>query len=163
MENTEQATAIMERPTKRKGRPKSVKPTTMPKPKQLEVRQVSTPKSSPNIAVRRRKRVVIEESYEDVKNEADYVPVTFRFYNDEQKDIPVEYSWEDKWIKPGQCKGTFYDGQVYTLPKIVYEYYRDRCSIPKYSNQSKEIIPGQMNKVSVETGRIRRFRMDVIS
>lgn len=157
MEENDQSTTVMEAPKKkRKGRAKTASSKTM----DIETNTVS--RAAPNRVTRRRKRIVIEEDYEDVKPEEDYVPVKFRFNNEEQKGIPVPYEWVDKWCKDGQCKGTFYDGQIYTLPKVAFEYYRDRCSIPKYSNESKEIIPGQMNKVSVETGRIRRFRMDVI-
>lgn len=109
-----------------------------------------------------RKRVVIEEDVVEKQDPKQYEEVTFIFWNDEQKGIPVEYSWVDKWIRPGQCKGTFYDGKQYTLPRIVYEYYRDQCSMPKYANVEQEIVPGQFAKASKEIGRIYRFRLDVV-
>lgn len=109
-----------------------------------------------------RKKVFVEEEVEEKPNTADYELVTFRFWNDEQKGIPVDYQWVDRWIKPGKCKGIFRDGQTYTLPRIAYEYYRDQCSMPKMANIDQELVPGQFNKAAKEVGRIYRFRLEVV-
>jgi hypothetical protein len=109
-----------------------------------------------------RKRVVVEEDVIDAKDPKQYEPVTFIFFNEEQRGQQVPYDWQDRWIKAGQCKGIFYDGQRYTLPRIVYEYYKNQCSMPKYTNTDKEIVPGLTSRVSTETGRDYRFRMEEI-
>lgn len=109
-----------------------------------------------------RKRIVVDEEVEDCPNPQDYEPITFRFWNEEQRGIPVDYSWVDRWTKPGKCKGTFHDGQTYTLPKIAFEYYRDNCSLPKYANVEQELVPGQYSKAAKEVGRTYRFRLEVV-
>ncbi len=127
---------------------------------------VEEPKASPSrksVTRMVRKRIYVEEEVQDQKDEKMYEPVKFRFWNDEQRGVPVSYGWIDRWIKFGECQGMFYDGQVYTLPRIVYEYYKENCAVPRYSNQDKELIPGQMNRVSVETGKIHRFRLEPVS
>jgi hypothetical protein len=109
-----------------------------------------------------RRKVVIEEVIPDRPDNDDYKPVTFRFYNEEQRDVPVFYEWIDKWTKIGECKGYMYNGGVYTLPKIVYEYYKNHCQEPIYSNVEEEIIPGKSSKVSRIVGQKPKYRMDVI-
>lgn len=110
-----------------------------------------------------RRRVVVEEDREVTKDPKQYELVTFRFYNEEQRGIPVDYSWVDAHIRPGEVKGKFYDGQTYTLPRVVYEYYRDMCSMPKYAQVDQELYPGMMTKAPKEVGRNYRFRMDIIA
>lgn len=127
------------------------------KPKSMAV-----PRSEKRFKKTVKKRVVIEEQIDDAPDEKLYEPVTFRFWNEEQKGVPVFYEWIDKWTKINECKGYMYDGGTYTLPRIAYEYYRDQCQEPIYSNVSEEIVPGQPSKVSRVTGRKPRFRMDVI-
>ena len=112
--------------------------------------------------VKRRKRVIIEEEVEDKKDPRMYETVTFIFWNDEQRGVPVNYEWVDKYVKYGECKGIFYDGKQYTLPRVAYEYYRDNCSTPKYRDVDQELIPGQMTKASKEVGRTYRFRLELV-
>lgn len=109
-----------------------------------------------------RKKVFVEEEVVEQRDPKLYEPVTFVFWNEEQRGVPIDYEWIDRWMKPGQCKGKFYDGQKYTLPRIAYEYYRDHCSTPIYSNVEQELVPGQMSKASKEIGRKYRFRLDVV-
>lgn len=120
------------------------------------------PQSEKKIYRKVRKRVFVEEEVEEKPNTAQYEMVTFRFWNDEQKGIPVDYQWIDRWTKPGKCKGIFRDGQTYTVPRIAYEYYRDQCSTPKYSNVDQELVPGQYTKAAKEVGRTYRFRLELV-
>lgn len=109
-----------------------------------------------------RRKVVIEEVIPDRPDNDDYAPVTFRFYNEQQRHVPVFYEWIDKWTKVNECKGYFYDGGTYTLPKIAYDYYKKNCVEPLYTNVEEEIIPGKTSKVSRITGYTSKYRMDVI-
>ena len=95
-----------------------------------------------------RRKVVIEEEQDDAPDPKQYEPVKFIFFNEEQRGVPVPYSWVDKWLKIGQCKGMMYDGQVYTLPRVVFEYYRDQCFEPIRSNVEEEVVPGQRNFIN---------------
>lgn len=108
-----------------------------------------------------RKKVWATESFEEEKNEADYEPVKFIWWNEEQRGVVVPYEYTDRWIRMGECKGMFYDGQIYTLPKCVYDYYK-QLSTPIYANVEQEIVPGTMTKASKEIGRKYRFRMEPV-
>lgn len=132
--------------------------------KTQEMPREQSKEAASNVSVTRmvRKRIYVEESIQDHKDEKMYEPVTFRFWNEEQRGVPISYGWVDRWIKYGQCQGMFYDGQTYTLPRIVYEYYKNNCATPKYSNMEKEIVPGQLNRVSTETGKNYRFRLELV-
>ena len=110
-----------------------------------------------------RRRVMVEEDREVIKDPKQYELITFRFWNEEQRGVPVDYSWIDAHTKQGQIKGKFYDGQTYTLPRVAFEYYRDMCSMPKYAQVDQELYPGMMTKAPKEVGRTHRFRMDVIA
>src|SRR5690606_175621 len=99
-----------------------------------------------------RRKVVIEEEVSDKPDPYSYEPVTFRFYNEQQRGVPVFYEWIDKWIKMNECKGYFYDGGIYTLPRIVYEYYKTRCGEPIRADVEMELFPGQTGKKSKEIG-----------
>lgn len=109
-----------------------------------------------------RKRVVVEEEVVERKDAKQYEPVTFIFWNEEQRGVPVEYEWIDRWLRQGDCKGTFYDGKQYTLPRIVYEYYKEHCSTPVYANLEHEVIPGHPKMASKEVGRKYRFRLEEV-
>ena len=106
-----------------------------------------------------RKRVVVEEEEIDRPDPYQYEKVKFVFHNEEQRGVPVPYSWIDKWLKVGQCKGTFYDGQTYSIPRIAFEYYRDQCYEPIRSNLEEEVVPGQTHMVSRVIGKKHRFRL----
>ena len=110
-----------------------------------------------------RKRIVVEEEQVDRPNPEDYEDVKFIWFNEEQRGVPVPYEWIDKWIKIGKCKGMFYDGQTYTLPRIVFNYYKNECFEPIRSNVEEECVPGQMHLVSRVVGKKYRFRMQEIS
>lgn len=110
-----------------------------------------------------RKRVVVEEEVDDMPDPKQYEDVKFIFYNEEQRGVPISYEWVDKWLGIGKCKGMFYDGQIYTLPRIVFEYYRDQCYEPIRSNVEEEIVPGQISRVSRVTGKKYRFRMQEVA
>lgn len=109
-----------------------------------------------------RKRVVVDEEVTEFPDQKLYEPVTFRFYNEEQRKVPVPYEWIDKWTKIGQCKGMFYDGKTYTLPRVAYEYYRDNCYEPIRADVEQEIYPGQTGFISQEVGRKHRFRLEEV-
>jgi hypothetical protein len=109
-----------------------------------------------------RKRVVIEEECTDAPDPQQYEPVSFIFWNEEQRGVPIPYEWVDKWTPIGKCKGMMYDGQKYTLPRIVFEYLRDKCGYPEYSQVQQELVPGQMHSVSKAIGFKKRFRMEEI-
>lgn len=110
-----------------------------------------------------RKRVVVEEEMDERPDPKQYEAVKFIFYNEEQRGVPIPYEWIDRWLGIGQCKGMMYDGQIYTLPRIVFEYYRDQCFEPIRSNVEEEVIPGQMTKVSRVVGKKYRFRMQEVA
>lgn len=109
-----------------------------------------------------RKRVIVDEEVLDRPEPKDYEPVTFLFFNEEQRGIPVHYEWIDRWIRINECKGIFYDGQRYTLPRIVFNYYKNQCSMPIYANVEQELVPGMPMKASKEVGRTYRFRLEEI-
>jgi hypothetical protein len=110
-----------------------------------------------------RRRVVVEEEETDRPDPAQYELVKFIFFNEEQRGVPQPYEWIDKWLKIGQCKGMMYDGQIYKLPRIAFEYYRDQCFEPVRSNVEEEIVPGQRSMVSRVTGKKFRFRMQEVA
>lgn len=109
-----------------------------------------------------RKKVVVEELVDDAPDPHLYEKVTFRFYNEEQRGVPVFYEWIDKWTKLGECKGYFYDGGTYTLPRVAFEYYEQKCAEPIYSNVSKEITPGTASRVSEITGYKKKYRLEPV-
>lgn len=133
-----------------------------PRATKAEMQSRSAPPSGPapkTKARQIRKKVWATESFVETQNMADYEPVEFVFWNEEQRGVVVPYEWTDRWIRIGECKGMFYDGQTYTLPKCVYDYYK-QLSVPIYENRDQELIPGQMTKASKEVGRKYRFRLE---
>lgn len=108
-----------------------------------------------------RKKVWATEGFTETRNEAEYEPVEFIFWNEEQRGVCVPYEWTDRWIRIGECKGMFYDGQKYSLPRVVYDYYK-QLSTPIYANVEQEIVPGMMSRASKETGRKYRFRLEPV-
>lgn len=118
-----------------------------------------TPKRKTKII---RKRMIVEQEVDDTgPDPKQYETVRFRFYNEEQRGVPVDYEWIDKYTPPGKCKGVFRDGQTYTVPRVAFEYYRDQCSTPIFKNIEHEVVPGQTMRASQETGRNYRFRLEV--
>lgn len=110
-----------------------------------------------------RKRVVIEEEVPDRPNPSDYEMVTFRFYNEQQRNVPIFYEWIDKWTKIGECKGYMYDGGIYTLPRVAYEYYKHKCGEPVRANVEEEIFPGQQGKISRAVGFKNYYRLEPVN
>lgn len=110
-----------------------------------------------------RRKVVIEEEVPDRPNPEDYAPVTFRFYNELQRDVPIFYEWIDKWTKINECKGYLYDGGIYTLPRIVYEYLKNKCGVPVYANIEQEICPGQRAMVAKPISFKHHYRLDIVN
>lgn len=108
-----------------------------------------------------RKKVWATEAFTETRDEAEYAPVEFIFWNEEQRGVCVPYEWTDRWIRIGECKGMFYDGQKYSLPKCVYDYYK-QLSVPIYANVEQEIVPGTMTRASKEMGRKYRFRLEPV-
>lgn len=115
----------------------------------------------PKKMTKRRRRVVIEEEIEDKKDPRLYEEVRFTFWNEEQRGVPISYEWIDKYLKFGACKGMFYDGKIYSLPRIAYDYYKN-LSTPIYKEVEQELVPGQIFKASKEVGRKYRFRLEEV-
>lgn len=109
-----------------------------------------------------RKKVVVEEEVDDFPDPKKYEIVTFRFYNERQRNCPIYYEWVDKWTKIGEYKGHFYDGGTYKLPRVAFEYYRDRCGIPIRENVEQEIYPGKTGMIPKVVGWERFYRLEEI-
>lgn len=163
---------------KSRGRPKKQKevPPTLSNSKESEVAQkakepepkiklksvnYSQPsRNNPKSFKKVRKTVVYEEEREDQPDPHMEEEITFVFRNEEQKGIPQFWLYVDKWTNR---QGTMYEGQKYTLPRKIFEYLRDKCQVPEYSNIEKEIIPGQTHTVSQITGYKKRFDLQVVA